>query len=92
MREARLRVPPRRVETIVPRKAIVDVRIDALDNRELIFAVEPQRIPHDVPGPVVLNFPEFTFDIFEKFFFTTATSQTQTLLQSTRGLIQQVVS
>jgi hypothetical protein len=35
----------------VARKAIVEVRLDALENRELIFAVEPQRIPHDLLGP-----------------------------------------
>ncbi len=41
---------------------------------------------------VRVSFQEFTFDIFEKFFSTMATSQTQTLLHSTSGLIQQVVS
>ncbi len=71
---------------------IVEVRVDALENRELIFAAEPQRIPHDVLGPALFNSPEFTFDIFKKFFFTMATGQTQTLLHSTSGLIQQVVS
>jgi hypothetical protein len=57
-----------------------------------VFALEAsRRIPHDVLGPVLFNFPEFTFDIFEKVFFTMATSQTQTLLHSKSGLIQQVV-